>query len=440
LHEIQIKKMNSRSPIPLLDLQSQYSTISEEVDAAVARVFEAQQFILGPEVDNLETEVAAYCDCEAGIGVSSGTDALLLSMMAIGIQPGDEIITTPYSFFSAVGSIWRMGARPVFVDINPRTFNMGTETIQAALTDRTRAILPVHLYGQMVDMDPIMSLAEENDLVVIEDAAQAIGAEYKGRRAGSIGHLGCFSFFPSKNLGGAGDGGMVVTNRPELADRVRLLRNHGQGPKYYHPAVGGNFRLDALQAAILSVKLKYLPEWTEVRRRNAEMYTNFFGAIGVGRPGGTREGADLTEKSSNLQMAAVQLPSESDHCRHVYNQFVIRVIDLDDRPGAQGVGVDSVSISRSANQLVSPHGPNASSPRNALVMHLKELKIGCEVYYPIPLHLQECFLSLGYKAGDFPNAEEAAEQTIALPVYPELESSQLKRIVSAIADWSAEVG
>ncbi len=265
----------------------------------MARIFEAQQFILGTEVANLESGIAAYCDCEAGIGVSSGTDALLLSMMAIGIRPGDEIITTPYSFFSTVGSIWRMGARPVFVDINPETFNMSTEALQEVLTDRTRAILPVHLYGQMADMDPIMSFAEKNDLVVIEDAAQALGAEYKGRRAGSIGHLGCFSFFPSKNLGGAGDGGMVVTKRPELADRVRLLRNHGQNPKYYNPAVGGNFRLDELQAAILNVKFKYLPEWIEARRRNAGMYANIFGTVGNDRSEGLRGKLGLAGKRTN---------------------------------------------------------------------------------------------------------------------------------------------
>ena len=427
--------MKNHSPIPLLDLQLQYAAIREEVDAAVARIFEAQQFILGTEVAHLESEIAAYCNCEAGIGVSSGTDALLLSMMAIGIQPGDEIITTPYSFFSTVGSIWRMGARPVFVDINPETFNMSTEALQEVLTDRTRAILPVHLYGQMADMDPIMSFAEKNDLVVIEDAAQALGAEYKGRRAGSIGHLGCFSFFPSKNLGGAGDGGMVVTNRLELADRVRLLRNHGQNPKYYNPAVGGNFRLDALQAAILNVKLKYLPEWIEARRRNAGMYADIFGAAGNGRSEGLRGKLGLAEKSPNPQMTDVKLPSESNVCRHVYNQFVIRVIARGDGPSTHGLEVDSVAVPRFTGPS---HGRNASSPRNALVMHLKELGIGCEIYYPIPLHLQECFRSLGYKLGDFPNAETAADQTIALPIYPELEGEQLKRVVSAVRDWSAE--
>ena len=427
--------MKPHSPIPFLDLQSQYSAIREEVDAAVVRIFEAQQFILGTEVANLEAELAAYCDCEAGIGVSSGTDALLLSMMAIGIQPGDEVITTPYSFFSTVGSIWRMGACPVFVDINPETFNISTGALQEALTDKTRAILPVHLYGQMADMDPIMSFAKENDLIVIEDAAQAIGAEYKGHPAGSIGHLGCFSFFPSKNLGGAGDGGMVVTNRPELADRVRLLRNHGQSSKYYNPAVGGNFRLDALQAAILNVKFKYLPEWTEARRRNAVMYADIFGAIRDGRFEGFRGESGLTEKSPNPQMADIKLPSESNHCRHVYNQFVVRVIG--DRSSEYSVEVDSVAASRFTDPS---HGLNVPSPRNALVAHLKELKIGCEIYYPIPLHLQECFLSLGYKAGDFPNAENAADQTIALPIYPELEVDQLKRIVSAVRDWSAADG
>ena len=409
--------VDTPSAIPQLNLKAQYSRIREEVDAAVVRVFESQQFILGPEVESLEAKVAAYCDCVAGIGVSSGTDALLLSLMAIGVEPGDEIITTPYSFFSTAGSIWRMGARPVFVDIDRDTFNLSPQAIEAVVTDRTRAILPVHLYGQMADMDPIMEVAGMNDLVVIEDAAQAIGAEYKGRRAGSIGHLGCFSFFPSKNLGGAGDGGMVTTNDAELADRVRLLRNHGQHPKYYNPAVGGNFRLDALQAAVLGVKLKYLPQWTEARRSHADMYRELFGPA---------------------QTPAVRLPVESADCRHVYNQFVIRVGGHQEMPGGGNVEIGTAGMRDTGDSSSSSHAAQASSLRNSLVEHLKEAQIGCEIYYPVPLHLQECFLSLGYEKGDLPQAEVAADQTLAIPIYPELTRGQMAGIVSAVAEWAGE--
>jgi len=364
--------------VPLLDLKAQYATIRDEVRAAIDRVADSQYFIGGPEVEGLEHEVAEYSQCQFGIGVSSGTDALIVSLMAIGIQGGDEVITTPYSFFATAGCIARVGARPVFVDIDPATFNIDPAGIAAAITDRTRAIIPVHLYGQMADMDPIMEVANQHGLYVIEDAAQAIGSEYRGRRAGAIGHLGCFSFFPSKHLGGFGDGGMVTSNDPDLAHRVRLLRNHGAEPKYYHKIIGGNFRLDALQAAVLRVKLKYLDDWSAGRQRNAATYRRLFAETGI---------ADL--------VMPVELPDR----RHIYNQFVIR-----------------------------------SSRRDAVMARLKEHKIGHEIYYPAPLHLQECFADLGYRAGDLPASERAAHETLALPIYPELTEAMQTGVVAAIAE------
>ncbi len=372
--------MSSTQAVPLLDLKAQYATIRDEVQEAVDRVIESQYFILGPEVAALEEEVAAYCQCQHGIGVSSGTDALLVSLMAIDIQPGDEVITTPYTFFATAGSVARLGAKAVFVDIDPLTYNIDSAQIEAAITPRTKAIIPVHLYGQMADMDPIMDLAERYDLYVIEDAAQAIGAEYKGRRAGSIGHLGCFSFFPSKNLGGIGDGGMVTSNDPGLADRVRLLRNHGYRPKYYNKVLGGNFRLDAIQAAVLRVKLNYLDEWTAGRQRNAATYRRLFAEAG------------LLDGDDGLVM-----PRDAGFGRHIYNQFVIR-----------------------------------SSRRDALKAYLKEHQIGCEIYYPVPLHLQECFADWDYGEGEFPFSEAAANETLALPIYPELSEMMLLRVVDVV--------
>ncbi|MCS7010532.1 MAG: DegT/DnrJ/EryC1/StrS family aminotransferase [Anaerolineales bacterium] len=369
--------MTHKMQTPLLDLKAQYAALRDEIRAAIERVVESQQFILGPEVETLEEEVATYSHCRYGVGVSSGTDALLVSLMAIGLQPGDEVITTPYTFFATAGSIARLGARPVFVDIDPQSYNLDPAQIEAAITSRTRAIMPVHLFGQMADMDPILAVAERHGLYVIEDAAQAIGAEYKGRRAGSLGHLGCFSFFPSKNLGGFGDGGMVVTNDPDLADKVRLLRGHGARPKYYHKVVGGNFRLDALQAAVLRVKLKHLDEWTAARQRNAERYRRLFTTAGVD----------------------VGLPCDVGYGRHVYNQFVIR-----------------------------------SKRRDALMAHLKAHGVGCEIYYPVPLHLQECFADLGCKVGDFPASEQAAQETLALPIYPELSEAQQETVVRIVAE------
>jgi dTDP-4-amino-4,6-dideoxygalactose transaminase len=374
--------------IPLLDLKAQYATIREEIRAAIDRVADAQYFILGPEVEALEREIAAYSQCRFGIGMSSGTDALLAAMMAIDVGPGDEVITTPYSFFATAGCIARLGARAVFVDIDPLTFNLDSNQLEdqvkarrGAVGGRLKAIIPVHLYGQMADMAPIMAIAERHDLIVIEDAAQAIGAEYHGRRAGSIGHIGCFSFFPSKNLGGFGDGGMVMANDPALAEKTRWLRNHGMNPKYYHKYVGGNFRLDALQAAVLRVKLKYLDGWTAGRQRNAARYRQLFAEAGL------------------VADEVVVLPYDAGHGRHIYNQFVIRA----DR-------------------------------RDAVIGRLKERKIGHEIYYPVPLHLQECFADWDYRPGDFPHSEAAAAETLALPIYPELTEEMQAAVVAAIAE------
>jgi dTDP-4-amino-4,6-dideoxygalactose transaminase len=362
--------------VPLLDLKAQYAAISAEVQQVVGRVLESQQFILGPEVEALEGEIASYCQCRFAVGVSSGTDALLAALMAIRLAPGDEVITTPYTFVATGAVIARLGATPVFADIDPATFNIDPDRISAKITSRTKVIMPVHLFGQMADMDAIVEVAAKHELTVIEDAAQAIGAEHRGRRAGSIGAMGCFSFYPTKNLGGFGDAGMVTTNDPELAKHLRVLRNHGGSTKYCNEVLGGNFRLDTIQAAILRVKLKYLEGWTEARRRNAALYRN-------------------------LMPATVDLPFENRDCRHIYNQFVIR-----------------------------------STCRDALVQHLKEREIGTEVYYPIPLHLQPCFSNLGCKPGDFAASEAAAHQSLALPIYPELTSEQIRYVVLALQEFS----
>lgn len=363
--------------VPLLDLKAQYATIKADVEAAIAEVLEAQLFILGPKTEECEKAIAMYSKCAHGVGVSSGSDALLVALMAEEIGPGDEVITTPYTFFATVGAIARLGATPVFVDIDPVTYNLDTSQLAAKVTSKTRATIPVHLYGQMADMDAVMAVAQKHDLVVIEDAAQAIGAEYKGRRAGSIGHYGCFSFFPSKNLGAAGDGGMVVTNDPQRAEKLRVLRDHGSNPKYYHKMVGGNFRLDALQAAIVSAKLPYLDSWTAARQRNAARYDRLFKEAGV---------------------PAVTPLAVMD--RHIFNQYVIRV-----------------------------------SGRDELRAVLKQNLVGTEVYYPVPLHLQECFNYLGHSAGTFPQSERAAHETLALPIQPELTEPQARYVVECIASF-----
>ena len=374
--------------VPLLDLKAHHEPLHQEIMAAMEQVFQSQAFILGPEVGKLEEQVAVYCQAEYGIGVTSGTDALLIALMALGVGLGDEVITTPYSFFATAGAVVRLGAKPVFVDIDPRTFNLDPGKIEKAITQRTKAIIPVHLYGQSADMGPIMDLAHRRQLAVIEDAAQAIGTEYTdGRRVGSIGTIGCFSFFPSKNLGCLGDGGMAVTNDPDLAERMRVLRTHGSKPKYYHKLIGGNFRLDTIQAAVLTVKLKYLDQWTRRRQENADRYETLFQQSGLIQAGRVR----LPE--------AVYRTSGVKHY-HIYNQFVLRV-----------------------------------ERRHDLMAHLKQKGIGTEVYYPVPFHLQECFRSLGHQEGDFPESERAATETLAIPIYPELTPPQQAEVVDAVSTF-----
>lgn len=375
----------TRMTVPLLDLKPQYHQIREEVRRVTEEIYESQQFILGPQVSGLEAEIAAYCQAGHAVGVSSGTDALLLALMALDIGPGDLVLTTPYSFFATAGTIVRLGARPVFADIDADSYNMDPGAAAAALEAlgpasrrRVKAMIPVHLYGRMAPMEALGALAGSWNLAVVEDAAQAIGAEdARGRRAGSIGTAGCFSFFPSKNLGGFGDGGMVTCNDAELAERMRVLRVHGSHPKYQHHLVGGNFRLDALQAAIVRVKLRHLDQWTAGRQANAATYRRLFAEAGL-------------EDRIGLPVAG---PG-----RHIYNQFVIRV------PGH----------------------------RDALRDHLVRSGVGCEIYYPVPLHLQPCFADLGYEKSDFPESERAAAETLALPIYPELSDEQQCYVVDRI--------
>lgn len=371
--------------VPLLDLKKQYAAIREEVIAVTDEIYASQYFILGPHVEQLEKEIAAYCNTGFATGVSSGSDALIIALMALEVGPGDLVITTPYTFFATAGAVARVGARPVFVDIDPDTYNINPDLIERALEDmsgdqreKVRAVIPVHLYGQCADMDPLMAIAQDHNLPVIEDAAQAIGAEYRGRRAGSMGSFGCFSFFPSKNLGAFGDGGIVTTDDRQRWETLRILRNHGAEPKYYHHIIGGNFRLDALQAAIVSIKLKYLDAWTAGRRSNAAIYRELLQAAGMD--------------------SVLRLPVEKED-RHIYNQFVIAV------PGK----------------------------RDELRAFLQDAGIGTEVYYPVPLHLQKCFAGLGYGAGDFPVAEQAAQETLALPIFPELTADQQAFTVEKIA-------
>ena len=373
--------------VPLLDLKLQYQTIKEEVMKVTEEIFESQYFILGPRVEALEKEIAEYCSSKHAVGVSSGTDALLISLMAADIGHEDKVITPTYTFFATAGSIARAGATPVFADIDPETYNISSKSISRVMDNMTRkersklkAIIPVHLYGQCCDMDSILEIAEKYNLIVIEDAAQAIGAEYKGRRAGSMGNFGCFSFFPSKNLGAFGDGGIVTTNSDEFFDKLRLLRVHGSHSKYYHNKIGGNFRLDALQAAIVSIKLNYLDGWTEARQANANKYREFFIDAGLD---------DI-----------VNLPTEKEN-RHIYNQFVISL----------------------------------KEKRDNLRMFLTDAGIGTEVYYPVPMHLQDCFSNLNYRKGDFPVSEYAASHTLALPVYPELSYEQQAYLVEKIKEF-----
>jgi len=381
--------------VPLLDLKEQYQSIKSAVMAVTEEVYNSQQFILGPKVKELEDKIAAYCQCRFAVGVSSGTDALLVSLMTADIGTGDLVITTPYTFFATVGCIARVGAKPVFIDIEPDSFNMDPSKLKDTVAGmdkaeraRLKAIMPVHLYGQCADMEPILEVAKEQGLEIIEDAAQAIGSEYEFtngtvKRAGSMGNYGCFSFFPSKNLGAFGDGGMVTTNSQEVYDKLLIMRGHGAKPKYYHKVIGGNFRLDAFQAAILTVKLDHLDAWTAKRQENADLYRSLFQKAGL-------------EKE-------VTLPLERGK-RHIYNQFVIRV----------------------------------KGRRDELRKFLDSNGIGTEIYYPLPLHVQECFRYLGHRAEDFPMSVEGAEKSLALPIFPELNADQIGYVVDKIGEFIAQ--
>jgi dTDP-4-amino-4,6-dideoxygalactose transaminase len=368
--------------VPLLDLRSQHANIRTEVLAAATRLIDSQKFILGEEVQSFEQEIAAYCGTKFAVGCASGSDALYLALLAGGIEPGDRVVTTPYTFFATAGAISRAGAIPVFVDVDPVTFNIDPELLAAeARARKARAIIPVHLFGACADMDPICEISWEHGLYNIEDAAQAIGAEYKGRPAGSIGHVGCFSFFPSKNLGGYGDGGMLTTDDAALAERLTALRVHGRTGKYIHEWIGINSRLDALQAAMLRVKLRHLDDWTKRRGQNAETYRETIVRLGL----------------------PIHAPvAVSYQTRHVYNQFVVRCPD-----------------------------------RDKLQAHLKQHQIGCEVYYPLPLHLQKCFADLGYRPGDFPVSERLATETLSLPVNPEVSGEDIEYICRTIQAFYA---
>jgi len=367
--------------VPLLDLKAQYEKLRAEIEPAVKEVMDSQYFIMGPRVGEFECNIAGYCGSTYALGVSSGTDALLLALMALDIQPDDEVIVPVYSFFATAGCVSRLNAKPVFVDIKADTYNIDPAKIEQAITSKTKAIIPVHLYGQLTDMEAIMQIAEKHNLHIIEDAAQAIGTEDdKGQRAGTFGTIGCFSFFPSKNLGGFGDGGLVTTESKELFDKMTYLRNHGANPKYYHAMIGGNFRLDALQAVVLDIKLKYLDEWTRGRQENAEYYTS----------GIKERGLD----------GIITTPHSKQGYRHIYNQYVLRV-----------------------------------PRRDELLQYLKEKNVGCEVYYPVTFNNQQCFKYLGYKEGDFPVAEKAADETIAIPIYPELMPEQKEYILDCLESF-----
>jgi len=372
--------------VPFLDLKAQYQKIKRDIDQAISEVVSEQHFILGPKVEALEETIAAYSSARYGIGVASGSDALALSLLALGIGSGDEVITTPFTFFATAGSVSKVGAKPVFVDIDPKTYNLDPSKIEERITSSTKAVMPVHLFGQCADMEPIKELAQRHNLWTIEDAAQAIGSDYKkdstpSQRAGSIGDVGCFSFYPSKNLGGFGDGGMVTTDDEELARRLKLLRVHGASSKYYYQSIGVNSRLDALQAAVLLAKFRFLEEWTNKRRENAAYYDQLF-------------------VKSDYQSLGIELPHVQYNNRHIYNQYVIRV-----------------------------------PKRDELREFLTQEGIGTDVYYPLPLHLQECYRDLGYKEGDFPHAEKAARDTLALPIYPELTREQQEYVVSKVAEF-----
>ena len=362
--------------IPILDLKAQYATIKDEVMQAINDVCQSQMLCLGPAVKAFEEKIAEYCNCKYAVGVSSGSDALLVSLMALGIRPGDEVITTPFTFFATAGAVARLRAKPVFVDVDADSFNIAGGAIEEKITEMTRAIIPVHLFGQLAQMKPILEIAKRHNIAVIEDACQSIGATQDERKCGNFGDLGCFSFYPTKNLGAFGDGGLVTTNNEQLAEKIRILRDHGQIPKYYHKMIGGNFRLDALQAAVLGVKLKYLEAWSEKRRQNAELYNKL------------------------LADSPVETPKIDSNNVSIYHQYTI-----------------------------------TAPQRGKLQQYLSENGISSAVFYPKPLHLQECFAELGYAKGDLPIAEQLCDRVLSLPVYPELKTEQIEYAASKIIEF-----
>ena len=383
--------------VPLLDLKPQYQSLKKELDEAVIKVAESQHFILGPEVSGMEQEFCNYLGCKHAFGVSSGTDALLLALMAIDIKPGDEVIVPTYSFFATAGVVSRLFAKPVLVENDPVTFNMSPKDFEKKITSKTKAVIPVHLYGQSADMEEIVRIAKAHGLIVIEDAAQAIGTQYKdGRFVGTIGDIGCFSFFPSKNLGCFGDGGLVTTNNDDLAKTLVIKRVHGGEPKYYHKVIGGNFRIDAIQSAVLRVKLPYLDKWSEKRRQNAERYTQLFINAGLAEETGKTV---FDSKNKVLLPKAVYKSSEVKNY-HIYNQYIVRV-----------------------------------EQRDLVRDFLTKNEIGTEIYYPVPFHLQECFADLGHKKGDFPVSEFSADYSIALPIFPELSDEQIAFVVDTFKKY-----
>jgi dTDP-4-amino-4,6-dideoxygalactose transaminase len=394
--------------VPLLDLKPQYNLLKKELDEALLSVAESQRFILGPVVEKMEKKFCDFLKCEHALGVSSGTDALLVALMAIDIKPGDKVIVPAYSFFATAGVVARLNAIPVFADIDPVTFNINPDDFKKKISANTKAVIPVHLYGQSCEMDTIMEIAEKHNIKVIEDAAQAIGTQYKdGKCVGTIGDIGCFSFFPSKNLGCFGDGGLVTTNNRELADKLRILRVHGGFPKYYHKMIGGNFRLDAIQAAVINVKLPHLNSWSEARRKNARLYNKLFIEADltedIGRISFDNKNKVLLPKAvykSDSRKSEIGNPKSDIVNYHIYNQYIIRI-----------------------------------QKRDEVRKFLLKNEIGTEVYYPVPFHQQDCFSNLGYRTGDFPVSESAANTSLALPVYPGLSEEQIKYVVSKINEF-----
>ncbi len=384
--------------VPLLDLKPQYHSLKKEIDEAIARVVESQYFIMGPDVAKLEEEINQYLGCKYSVGVTSGTDALLLALMAIGIKPGDEVIVPTYSFFATAGVVARLNAIPVFTDVDPVTFNIDPKDFQKRITSKTKAVIPVHLYGQSAAMDEVIAIAKKYNLKVIEDCAQAIGTQYKdGKFVGTIGDIGCFSFFPSKNLGGFGDGGIVTTNDDQLYYTMKIMRMHGMDPKYYHKVIGGNFRLDALQAAVLRVKLPHLDSWSAKRRENAAAYTEYFIKAGLSE----EQGRIKHDDKNKVLLPKAVFETSGVRNYHIFNQFIIRVVEK----------------------------------RDELWEFLKKKEIGCEVYYPVPFHRQECFNYLNCIDAEYPVSNNAADTSLALPIYPELTNDQLKYVVDCIAEF-----